>query len=61
MVRYKKRKASTVRVSRHRGDVQGPGLERRQHLEEKRRRKIQKGVVSEVRGKPESQSPKQWE
>lgn len=62
LMSYKKSKASTVGVRKHREDVQGPSLERRQHLEVKRRREIQEGrerVASEVRGKPESESPKQ--
>lgn len=62
LMSYKKSKASTVSVRKHIEDVQGPSLERRQHLEVKRRREIQEGrerVASEVRGKPESESPKQ--
>lgn len=40
LMNYKKSKASTVGVRKHREDVQGPSLERRQHLEVKRRRSL---------------------
>lgn len=61
LMSYKKSKASTVGVRKHREDVQGPSLERCQHLEVKRRRETQEGreVASEVRRKPECESPKQ--